>query len=104
MYTICIVYVDSTYRKISNCAIFQLAIHPVQSGFGAGTFFFHEIRQISHTGQFVQVRRSQVLGFQYHRYVEPIPGQFHCASTVVYAVVGIQIFPMRKQSWFTVFQ
>jgi len=83
---------------------FQLSVHPVQSSFGAGTLIFHEIRQIRHAGQFVQIRRGQIFGFQHHGYAETIAGQFHGAATVVHAIVGVQVFPMRKQSWLAVVQ
>ena len=80
---------NGEYREIFDFLAGDLAGDPAQGGEETGAVLLHKVRQVRHTGQFIEERRGQILGFQHHRDSEHFLGQFHGTATVVDAASNI---------------
>lgn len=72
------------YREIINFHLRYLTVNPAQRGEKSRTVLLHEIGEISHSRQIIQIRRSQIFWLQNHRNVKDFLGQFHGTSTILH--------------------
>ena len=74
----------SSYPEVVDSVIGDLLLDPIEGSVVSGTvFLLHEVGQVGHATQLIQVRRSQVLGLKDHRDPKVFLCQLHGPSTVL---------------------
>ena len=92
-----------SHPEVVDSQIRDLILDPVQGGVVAGAvLLLHEVGQVGHPGQFVQMWRCKMLRFEDHGDLKLSFRNIHCSLDIFHAIVGAQSLPIRKKTRTTV--
>ena len=87
-----------SHPEVVDSLVGNLVLDPVQSGIVArAVLLLHEVRQVRHSGQLIQMRRGQVLRFQDHWDLEMLFSHLHGPLAIVRPVSRVEVSPVGHQ-------
>ena len=88
-----------TYPEVVYSEVRDLVLDPVECGVVAGAvLLLHEVGEVGHAGQLVQVWGGEVAGLQHLRDAELLLRNLHGALAVLAALVGVELPPVGAES------
>ena len=89
----------NSYPKVVDPEVRYLVLDPVEGGVVARTvLLLHEVGEVGHPGQLVQVRRGEVLGLQDQRDLELPLRDLHGSPHVLPPVAGTEPLPVGHEA------